>query len=80
MGSSRTATREYPLLTATTENPRVEAKIQRSQKEIIKIIFKKEWKRKLSLKINFGLREGYGCIHLEWVISGLQPRRVNNKR
>ena len=39
MGSSHTATREYPLLTATTENPHVAAKIQRSQKEIIKIIF-----------------------------------------
>ena len=72
MGSSHTATREYPLFTATTENPRVAAKIQCSQKEIFKIIFKKDWKRKLSLKINFGLREGHDCIHLVWAISELQ--------
>ena len=45
MGSSHITTQECPLLTATTENPHVAAKIQRSQKEIIKIIFKKEWEK-----------------------------------
>ena len=45
MGSSHITTQECPLLTATTENPHVAAKIQCSQKEIIKIIFKKEWEK-----------------------------------
>ena len=35
--------------------------------------------KKLSLKINFGLREGHGCIHLMWAITELQSRAVNSK-